>query len=152
MNLIQPTQRQGIGNKQKLNLRYNKYVKLISELAKKELPDSLCSEINKATEFLNTIQDRDPVLVSKISEKTRQVVKLLEKELKLVPKNYYTNLWTALGISVFGIPLGTVFGTSLDNMAFIGVGLPIGLVIGIAVGSSLDKKARDEDRQLDVEI
>jgi hypothetical protein len=54
----------------------------------------------------------------------------------------------AIGMAVFGIPLGVVFGMSPGNMAFIGIGLPIGL----GVGSEKDKKAFREDRQLDIEI
>ncbi len=87
-----------------------------------------------------------------IKKKQTRIIKLLEKEVKLVPKNYYRNLWLVLGMVTFGIPIGVAFGTSLGNMAFIGIGLPIGLAIGIAVGSGLDKKAFEEERTLDVEI
>jgi len=75
---------------------------------------------------------------------------LLEKELKIVPKGYYQNLWIALGICVFGLPIGVVFGTSLDNMGLLGIGLPIGVAIGYVLGSRMDKKASEEGRQLDV--
>ncbi len=55
-------------------------------------------------------------------------------------------------MSVFGVPLGVVFGASFGNMGFIGIGLPIGMVIGMALGVSMDKKAFEEGRQLDLEI
>jgi hypothetical protein len=58
----------------------------------------------------------------------------------------------ALGIAVYGVPLGLAFGVSLDNMAFLGIGIPIGLAIGIGVGNGMDKKALKEGRQLDLEI
>ena len=57
----------------------------------------------------------------------------------------------ALGMAAFGVPLGVAFGTSLDDMSFLAIGLPIGMVIGLAVGSGMDKKALEEGRQLDVE-
>ena len=85
-------------------------------------------------------------------KKQTKIIKSLEKEFKIVTKNYYRKVWVALGMAAFGIPLGVVFGAILGNMAFLGIGLPIGMVIGIAVGSGLDKKALDENRQLDVEL
>jgi hypothetical protein len=45
-----------------------------------------------------------------------------------------------------------VFGIGLDNMAFLGLGLPIGLAIGAVLGLRMDKKAFEEGRQLDVKI
>jgi hypothetical protein len=69
-----------------------------------------------------------------------------------VPKNHYRNVWLALGIAAFGVPLGVVFGASLGNMGYLAIGIPFGLSIGLAIGTGLDKKAADEGRQLDVEI
>lgn len=80
------------------------------------------------------------------------ILKLIEKELKLVTKNHYRNTWLALGMAAFGIPLGVAFGTSLGNIAFIGIGLPNGLTVGIAVGTGMDKKAFEEGKQMDLEI
>lgn len=53
---------------------------------------------------------------------------------------------------VFGIPLGSASGIFSGNLSFVGIGIPIGLTIGIAVGTSLDTKAKDEGRQLDLEV
>ena len=80
------------------------------------------------------------------------ILKLIEKELKLVPKNLYRDRWLAIGMAGFGLPFGVAFGAAFGNMAFIGIGIPIGLAIGIAIGSGMDKKALDEGKQLDVEI
>lgn len=87
-----------------------------------------------------------------IKKKQTRIIKLLEKELKVVLKNYYRNLWLSIGIAVFGVPIGVTFGTSIGDMAFLGAGLPIGLAIGIAVGAAMDKKALKEGRQIDLEI
>jgi len=48
--------------------------------------------------------------------------------------------------------MGVVFGTSLDNMTFLAIGIPMGMVVGIAIGSTMDKKAFEENRQLDLEF
>lgn len=80
------------------------------------------------------------------------ILKLIEKELKLVARNHYRNTWLAIGMAAFGIPLGVVFGKSLGNMGLLGIGLPIGMVIGIAVGSVMDKKAFEAGKQLDFEM
>jgi hypothetical protein len=37
-------------------------------------------------------------------------------------------------------------------MAMFGIGLPIGMAIGIAIGSSKDKKAFNEERQLEIDL
>ena len=54
-----------------------------------------------------------------------------------------------LGMSAFGIPMGVLFGLSIGNMGMLGIGLPIGMAIGVGLGSSMDKKAYNEGRQLD---
>ena len=38
-----------------------------------------------------------------------------------------------------------------NNLAFLGLGLPIGMVIGIALGSSKDQEALKKGLQLDIE-
>jgi hypothetical protein len=80
-----------------------------------------------------------------------KIVNRLAQKEKLTPPKYYTNLWTGLGMGAFGVPMGVAFGTAMENMGLIGIGLPIGLAIGIAIGSGLDNKAKAEDRVLDVE-
>lgn len=80
-----------------------------------------------------------------------KILKLLEKELKLVPKSHYRNQWMVLGMSAFGLPIGVAFGISIGNLGLLGLGLPIGMAIGIAVGTGMDEKARKEGRQLSCE-
>lgn len=121
-------------------------------MRKKELPDGLVVSVNKDIEDLNSISSSGDELRKIVRKKQTRIIKSLEKELKLVPKNYYRNLWLAAGMGAFGIPIGVAFGASLGNMAFLGIGLPIGLVIGIAVGTGMDKKAFEEGRQIDLEI
>ena len=55
-------------------------------------------------------------------------------------------------MTAFGLPIGVVFGLLMKNMGLMAIGLPIGLGVGAAVGSSMDKKALQEGRQIDVEM
>jgi hypothetical protein len=116
------------------------------------LPEVIVETINQDIDNLNSFSGSGDELRKLITKKQTGILKVLEKELKLVPKNHYRNLWMVLGMSVFGIPMGVAFGASLGNMAFLGIGLPIGMVIGIAMGTGMDKKAHNEGRQIDMEI
>lgn len=139
-------------NNFKLNEINTQFKNLLIELEKKELPDDIIVSINKDIDEINSMTYTGNELRKKMKQKLQGIIKLLEKDLKLVPKNYYRNLWMILGMSVFGIPLGVAFGTSLGNMAYLGIGFPIGLAIGLAFGDGMDKKALKEGRQLDIEI
>lgn len=143
-------QRPDIQKNTKLNNAYIQFEKLINELRNKELSDELVEFVNVNIEKLNLISGKE--LRSEIRKNQSKIIRRIEKELKIVPKNYYRNMWLAIGMSVFGIPLGVAFGASFGNMGFIAIGLPIGMVIGIAVGTVMDKKAFDEGRQLDMEL
>jgi len=136
----------------KLNEIYSQFMKLLTELEKKELPDEIAGTINADIDEINSITDNGKELRKQIKQRLQRIIKLLEKDLKIVPRNYYRNMWMALGMAVFGIPMGAAFGTSLGNMAYLGIGLPIGLAIGLVFGDGMDKKALKEGRQLDVEI
>ena len=61
-------------------------------------------------------------------------------------------MWLGLGMAVFGVPIGVFLGVSIENMGMIGVGIPIGMAVGIAIGTSMDKKALEEGRQLNVSM
>ncbi|MFO8022521.1 MAG: hypothetical protein R6U65_08640 [Perlabentimonas sp.] len=136
----------------KLKEAFSQFEKLLAELRKRDLPDSLVESINQDIEELNSTSVSGDELRKMLKIKQTGIIKLLEKELKLVPKNYYRNLWLAVGIAAFGLPLGVVFGASFGNMAFLGIGLPLGMAIGIGVGTRMDKKALEDGRQLDIEL
>lgn len=124
--------------------------RLISDLQKRSLPDDLIQTINSKIEGINTSNLVGKPFEKLVSTTLAELLKLLEKELKLVPKYHFRNQWMALGMSAFGLPFGVIFGISLGNMAFLGIGLPIGMAIGIALGTSLDEKAKKEGRQLNL--
>ena len=134
----------------KLISAYAQFDKLLTELKKKKLPEEIVNSINNGIDQLNSVSESEKELRKQIRVSQSSILKLIEKELKIVTKNHFRNTWLAVGMAVFGIPLGVAFGASLGNMAFLGIGLPIGMAIGIAVGSGMDKKAAEEGRQLDL--
>jgi len=136
----------------KLRAAYSKFEKLIMELQKRELPEEVASSINKKIDQLNSNSESGKEQIKQIRKTQSSTLKLLEKELKWVPKNHYRNTWLAVGMAAFGIPMGFAFGASMGDMAFSAIGLPVGMVIGIAVGSGMDKKALEEGRQLDLTV
>ncbi|HKJ48122.1 MAG TPA: hypothetical protein VJ973_03485 [Christiangramia sp.] len=137
---------------EKVKMIYNQFEKLISELRNKDLTVDLVNFVNAKIDEINSHKDLGKELRKKIKKDQAEIIKRLEKDLKIVPINYYRNTWLAIGMAAFGIPLGVAFGASLGNMGYLGIGLPIGMAIGIAVGTAMDKKALEEGRQLDVEI
>jgi len=150
MEYLELEDRAGIENSPKATKMFMYFKKLISELKKKEVPSNIIQVINKEIERINSFTGSNRELVRMLQRSRLIIIRLLEKELKIVPKNLYRTRWLALGMVVFGIPFGASFGLSLDNMAFIGIGLPIGMAIGMAVGAGMDKKAFEEGRQLDI--
>ncbi len=136
----------------KLTERLECFDQLINELEKKNLPPEIVDSINQDIDEINTFSGSANSLLTQLKKKQSKILKLIEKELKLVTKNHYRNMWLALGMSAFGLPIGVAFGITVGNIGLLAIGLPIGMVIGMAVGSSMDKKAKESGKQLDVEI
>ncbi|WP_192348165.1 hypothetical protein [Algoriphagus sp. Y33] len=122
---------------------------LLDAVRLKKIPVSTEFQINEIISGVNSFSGPDPQLLKHISTVQATILKLLENELQLVPKNHYQNQWLALGMAAFGIPLGVVFGAALGNMAYLGIGLPIGVAIGLAIGSGKDTDSAKSGRQLD---
>jgi len=131
---------------------YVQFEKILNELHFKWLPHRLIIAINEDIDALNSFSGSEVEWKKKLKKAQSKIVKLLEKEIKFVPINYYRNHWLAMGIAVFGIPLGFAFATYLENIAFLATGLPIGAAIGLQLGSKLDKRAYNEGRQINVNI
>ena len=152
MGINELRKRKGIGENKQLIDAYIQFEKLLTQLRKRKLPDEVVQAINTNLDLIDPDPGTEEDLRKQLRKTQSDILKLIEKELKLVPKNHYRNVWLALGIAAFGVPLGVVFGASLGNMGYLAIGIPFGLSIGLAIGTGLDKKATDEGRQLDVEI
>ena len=152
MNIIELKERKNISDNIKLNRIYVQFGELLKELDKKDLPVKSIESINQDITELNSISLVSANFSKLIKQKQTKIIKVIEKELKIVPKNYYRNIWLAVGMSAFGLPIGVAFGLSVGNMGLLAIGLPFGMAIGIAVGSKMDKKAFEEGRQLNIEV
>jgi hypothetical protein len=151
MKFITLKKRHGISEKKYTDLCIQ-FENLIAALEKREIFPSVVSAVNNEIEDLNTFSGSDKDFTKRLKKNQNKIIQLLEKEMKLVPINYYRNIWLPLGMAAFGIPIGVVFGSVNGNMGLLGIGIPIGLAIGIGIGTSMDKKALKEGRQLEVEI
>ena len=136
----------------KLSEKFNSFKKLINELKNRKLPPEIINKINQDIDLINSISGSNKVLLKQIKLSESRILNMIEKEVKLVPKNHYRNMWLALGMSLFGVPMGVALGTSLGNMAFLGIGIPIGMTLGIAIGIAKDNEAKKNGNQLDIEI
>jgi len=143
---------QNILTDDKVGRIFNQFKELLNELEKKNLTDDIIESINQEIDELNAIPHTNNDLKKIIKQKQSKIIKLIVTEMKIVPKNYYRNLWLAIGMSLFGAPLGLLFTLVLKNKGLFAIGIPTGMVIGIALGSGMDKKAFEEGRQLDMEI
>lgn len=144
--------RQDLARDSKSGKAYSQLEVLLQELRKRTLPDKIVLPINKEIMGVNASLSTENELGKTIKQHQTRILKLLEQDLKIVPKNHYRNLWLAVGMAAFGLPIGVIIGTSTGNIGLLAIGLPIGMLVGAAVGAGMDKKAFKERRQLDVEI
>lgn len=124
---------------------------LLQAIKQKDLPDEVIQELEQEIEQLSRGHTDNKIRRKQQRQLRTRWLQRLEKEYQLVPANKYMLLWLSVGMAAFGMPLGLIVGFSLDNMAFIGIGLPIGMSIGMAIGHQMDNKAKAEGRQLDWE-
>ena len=131
--------------------KFQNFLELLLALGERDLPQAVTEALNLKIDALNQFEGTEKEYRKALVNTEYKILKFLEKEHKIVPKNHYQKTWLALGMAVFGVPIGVAMGTALGNMGFMGVGIGMGLAIGVAVGAGMDKKARDEGRQLDFE-
>ena len=127
-----------------------KLIALLEEISHREISETTIEKLNVSLDALNAMNQKE--LKRSIKKAYDKIVQILVKEEKMVPAGYNKMLWMSLGMAAFGIPMGVAFSASLDNYAFIGIGLPIGMVIGMAVGAKKDEDAKKKGLQLNVNI
>jgi hypothetical protein len=150
MSLKELNQRPEFISNEKLNKKIGCFSALIDELSKRQLSENELETINTEIQNINAFSGSEKDFTKTLAKSQSNILKVIEKESKLVVKNHFRNLWLVLGMSTFGIPMGVSFGITMGNLGMLGLGLPVGMAIGIAVGTSLDAKAAKEGRQLDV--
>ena len=150
MELLPLTQKLKYENEPKLEKKLVSLSQLLDELKTKQLKEEVITEINQWVTQINNTNDIKSL--RKIAHKNyHKIITLLVKQEKLTPKGYYRNIWLAMGMAAFGVPLGTTFGIAMENMAFLGIGIPIGLAIGLAIGTVMDNKAAKNGTQLNTD-
>ena len=132
----------------KMEVAINQLQQLIDTINQRKIPEVVATKINYEVSQIDTAL----ITRNALRAKQTKILKILEKDLKIVPLNYYRNLWLALGMTAFGLPIGIAIAMSLGNIGLLGIGLPIGIALGMAVGTAMDKKARQEGRQLALEV
>lgn len=152
MEIKELKSRPNLDHYKKLDALYIQFNDLLKELRKRKVPHEIVILINSGIDEINSTNEIDKLFTKHLKKTQSAFLKLIEKELKLVTKNHYRNTWLAIGMSVFGMPIGVVLGSAMGNMGLLGVGLSIGMLIGIILGSDMDKKALEAGRQLDLEI
>ena len=152
MNIKELKNRQDLSPDGKPYRIYAQFGELLNELRAKDLNQGVESLINESVDFLNSSELTGTQLTKAVKQKQAAILKKVEKEHKIVPKNYYLLLWMLFGMSGIGLPLGVAFGLMIGNIGLLGIGLPIGMAIGLAIGALWDKKAFNEGRQLRIEL
>jgi LPS O-antigen subunit length determinant protein (WzzB/FepE family) len=148
MNLTTLRQREGLEQFKKLVETYQQLQRLCDAISEKKLDETVIQKINVELDALNAIETVDDTFRKSIKKAEDKILKILEKDLKIVPINYYKTLWMILGMSAFGMPFGVLYGVIIGNMGMIGLGLPFGMAIGVFLGMNLDKKALAQGKQL----
>lgn len=152
MNIKKLSNKQDISTDNKLSRIYSQFGELLNELKKKDLNQNVVTFINENVDYLNLSTLNGSQLAKLVKQKQTAILKQVEKEHKIVSKNYYRTIWMLFGMSGIGLPIGVAYGLSIGNIGLLGLGIPIGMAIGLAIGVSLDKKAFIEGRQLNIEI
>lgn len=129
--------------------KYLRLQELMERLTTFELSDNLCEKLNVEIQKINS-SEGDQDILKQLRKSQNRILSILERDAKIVTKHHYRNMWLALGLAVFGVPVGVVLGSVLDNMGLMGVGFPFGMFIGIMLGNYMDKRAESEGRQIDI--
>ena len=154
MNIIELKEREDISGNVKLSRIYIQFQELLKELRKRELSEKVIDFVNQSIEDLNSTILTGDDLRKSVKRKQTEIINLLVKELKIVPKHYYRNLWY-----IFTVPfvfLGFHIGRDTGGL----LGIVMGIVMTIlfvflmvyVLGAGLDKKAFKEGRQLEVDL
>lgn len=151
MEIIALTERPDFEANSKFARKQDQLKHLLEELRSKKIPEHIVGQINRRIEELNFNTAKGKALEKHIGKVQSGILKILEEELQLVPKNHYRYKWLAIGMAAFGIPIGVLYGTTFDNYGFMGIGIPIGLALGVGIGNTKDKKAMEEGKQLEYE-
>ncbi|PHR99696.1 MAG: hypothetical protein COA80_03380 [Leeuwenhoekiella sp.] len=133
----------------KLKFHLESFQNLIKSLESQQLKPETVAYINTEIERVNMEFKNEKRLKRQLVKAKSDLLIFLKENENLVANNHYRRLWMVVGLSVFGVPIGVNIGLLAGNTALLGVGLPLGMFAGMLLGKHLDKKAAEENRQLD---
>ena len=138
-------------NEAKLSKHLTYFKLLLEEIRKRKIADLNAGYVNQHIDELNHFKGSVKALKKILRKNKNLILRMLEKDHNITPKNYYRNKWMGIGMLIYGVSFGVIFSSILGNYAFVGVGLPIGMVLGMAIGANKDNKAKEQGNQLDIE-
>jgi hypothetical protein len=128
-----------------------KLLSLLTAIETKKVFEKDASKIFLRLEGMIKKVEADPAKTKyQIDKCSADIKNIAAKFYGLVTKNYYQNEWTASGTGI-GLCLGVMLFVLLDDITYLPIGLAIGAPAGMGIGNWLDKKAKIENRFLDVE-
>src|SRR5690606_31767677 len=87
---------------------------LIDAINRKTVPATQETTITELVQRINQFEGPVQQLGGMAKQTHKQILELLEKDLKIVPQKHYTKKWMVMGMAL-GLPFGVVFATALDN-------------------------------------
>ncbi len=139
MKITDTTRRPDVEQGTPLAAQYDSFEQMINEVQEKELPSPIITSINKEIIALNTFLDSDKELLEHLKKTQDSILKMLEPELDLKPKNRYRSLILVLGIGVLAGFTSSVLDFDL------GIGITLGMIVGLTIGIRLDNKASKKE-------
>lgn len=121
---------------------------LLSEISHKDISPEVEQKIEMVITDLNSWDRSARGYLKEIEKSRRKILKILHKDLGIVRRNYYTELWLPLGTVFFGIPVGIIIFILTGEIVFLGVGLPLGMFLGLGLGAYLDRRAKEKNKML----
>jgi hypothetical protein len=136
------SQTQNYTKKEKAKAGYN-YLKSALQIVPVKIADDtelheLKTQLEGIIDAMPPKKDEEKLDFESYSSMLSSFKKELKQKHNMVSKGTYTNQWI-----VFGMPLGLLLGFLIDNIA---LGLPMGLTLGLVIGSSIENKAKKENR------
>ena len=103
---------------------YPEFRAFLDELKVKNLNENVITFINDCIDEINSSPSSGKKFIQFSIQKQALILKLIEKEHKIVPKNHYRNTWGLFGMTTIGLPIGVAIGLSNDNIGLLGLGFP----------------------------
>ncbi|WP_439132324.1 hypothetical protein [Polaribacter sp.] len=120
---------------------YQEFIQIITSLEAKNLSDTKIQSLETELDHLNLTSN--PENRKKYFKKSLSVFKkYLKDTFSLIPKGYYTTLYSGLGLS-FGLLFGVAILHNLERSLGISLGLIGGMLVGSIMGRSKDAQAKE---------